>query len=164
MVADLDRLTRTTRLEEPKLLVDLATVPGGTAALSQLVVESNNLYLLDTGSGWVHKYLLGLTGDTLTKDPSAILLRRGDERDGAVLAAPLDITHLPVGDLGGPVSLLVLDRNRLLLEYQPQSGIRLLPLRDADAWESVAAVRGYRGNLYILDPAANQVWRYIPTA
>lgn len=60
--------------------------------------------------------------------------------------------------------LLVLDAERQLWSLvagAPNEPVAL-PLRDAGELRSVASIASYIGNLYVLDPEAGEVWRYLP--
>jgi len=58
--------------------------------------------------------------------------------------------------------LLVLDQDRQLFAVAPGASPTPLALRDAAAWRSVGGIAAYDGNLYVLDPAGGEVWRYLP--
>jgi hypothetical protein len=60
--------------------------------------------------------------------------------------------------------LLVLDTERKLFELRPGAQPAPLAVRRSNTWNSVASIAAYDGNLYVLDPKANQVHRYLPAA
>ncbi|MDA0353876.1 MAG: hypothetical protein O3A10_16970, partial [Chloroflexi bacterium] len=78
---------------------------------------------------------------------------------GVVAAAAEQATW----DQGG-TRLLILDADRQLwsLTLGAESVPAPLPLRDATELASVADIASYVTNLYILDPAGGEVWRYLP--
>jgi hypothetical protein len=51
-----------------------------------------------------------------------------------------------------------------LLEYNPSWGITTAAIAKPDKVVAPAAVDSYFGNFYVLDPPANKLWRYLPTA
>jgi hypothetical protein len=161
---DLDRVNSTQRLSRVEALVDLAELGGDKSNPSRLVVDGNNIYVLDRAAGRVYKFLLDRSGQSLLLSSNNVLLRKGDVFDNVSLGEPVEILWMPPGGLRPQGSLLILDDKGILLEYRPEQGLRLLPLRGAENWVSFRRARGYRGNLYILDATADQVWRYIPTA
>jgi hypothetical protein len=61
-------------------------------------------------------------------------------------------------------ALLVLDdARRLIAVTPPGQDARILPVRDAQSWGSVDGIAYAAGNLYVLDRAGDQVWRYPPS-
>jgi hypothetical protein len=59
--------------------------------------------------------------------------------------------------------LLALDKQGHVLEYDPQLGLKPFPAADSSSWVEPAAAVGYVGRLYLLDPQANSVLRYVLT-
>jgi DNA-binding beta-propeller fold protein YncE len=67
---------------------------------------------------------------------------------------------------GSPASgrLLILDAERKLFELRPGGQPAPLSLRRPSTWQSVSGIAAYDNNFYVLDPAGNQVHRYLPAA
>lgn len=161
---DLDRVNSVVRPSLVTMLADMSKEGGAQSNPSRVVVDGNNLYILDKGAGRVYKYLLDSSGTSLLSAPNRVLVRKGDIYGGYPLADFLDITYLPSGPLRATGSLLMLDSQGTLVEYRPDKGTQILPLRGFRDWASFRASRGFNGNLYVLDAGGNQVWRYIPTS
>jgi hypothetical protein len=58
--------------------------------------------------------------------------------------------------------LIVIDAQDQPFEYFPDRGTLPIAVRDADQIASIKALTTSGANLYVLDPEANQVWRYLP--
>ena len=83
---------------------------------------------------------------------------RAGERYGAMTAGPPLVFTWD----GDGQRLLVLDASLQLFALTASDGPLPLPLRHADELRTPVAIASYSGNLYILDPAAGEVWRYLP--
>ena len=93
--------------------------------------------------------------------------RSGESYGGATARDPLAIAW---DETSG--RMLLIDAARTLFAIAPPtagqaaapaaSEPRVLPLRDVADIESVAAITTYAGNLYLLDPRGDEVWRYLP--
>jgi hypothetical protein len=138
-----------------RAVTTLTRLTAGEVAISGLLVEGGSAYLLDRLGGRVMAMSLG--------DPRApaVVFQAGQTYGGAVAKAPAHMAW-EGEDTGG--RLLVLDSDRKLFELRPGSAPEPLALRRADTWSSAAAITAFNNNLYILDPAANQVHRYLPAA
>lgn len=120
----------------------------------ELVAAGGALWLRESGRGRVIRldpaggepveaYRTGETyGGTLARDPVAIAWDASTAR------------------------LLIIDAGRSLFAVANGAGATPEPLllRDAAEMRSVQAIAVYLGNLYLLDPAAGEVWRYLPAA
>lgn len=58
--------------------------------------------------------------------------------------------------------LLILDSARNLFALTPGGEPALVPVRGIKDLRSAAAIAAYDGNLYVLDPAGGEIWRYLP--
>jgi hypothetical protein len=63
---------------------------------------------------------------------------------------------------GASGSLLILDGERNLFVVSPGAEPVPLVVRGIQDIESPAAIASYDGNLYVLDPAGGEIWRYLP--
>jgi len=135
-------------------LADLGEQVTGSLSIGQLAVGGLGAYFLDLEGGRVVALPL--------VEPAAepfVVLQEGDMVGLARAARP---THIVWAE--ELTSLLILDGERQLFAYQPAEGLgRPLSIRGAHEWGSADALAYAGGNLYVLDPEANQVWRYLPT-
>jgi hypothetical protein len=144
-VADLGPLTT---------VASLSSAVTGQVSVEAVAVRGDRAYLLDSRGGRV-------IAVPLAGGPPQIVYKDGDTYGDAVAKAPAFFTWQGDDNSG---RLLILDKERKLFELHPGSGPRPLPLRRTGTWSSVAAIAAFDGNLYVLDPAANQVHRYLPAA
>ncbi len=59
--------------------------------------------------------------------------------------------------------LLALDGNNALYAYDANFGASPLAVAGRNQWGGPQLIAGYNGNLYVVDPKANQIWRYKPS-
>lgn len=126
----------------------------GDISVERLVVAGGVAYVLDSRGRRIIAVNLGTPGAAVT------VYEEGQTYGGMPAKRPLFMTW----DRSGGGRLLVLDSERKLFELRAGQTPQPLPLRRTGAWSSVAAIAAYDGNLYVLDPAGNQVHRYLPAA
>jgi hypothetical protein len=132
----------------------LSTQITGTVAVTNLTVNAGIAYLLDTGGGRVIAVPLDGT-------PATIVYQDGQTYGEAIARAPIELVW-EGNDFDG--RLLILDAERKLFEQRPGSTPLPVPLRRTNTWASATAIAVFDGNFYVLDPAGNQVHRYLPAA
>lgn len=156
-----DRLLSIDRREA----VPVASFP--SARLSQIVLRGLTLYALDSANGIV--YEVQLTDDGRTMQPNTMApipnMRQNAPVNQFELGEIIDIAWAEDGSALSQSNVLVaLDRNGVLVEHSPtiltRGAQRLL---GSENWVNPIAIQIWRGNLYVLDPGANQIWRYSPT-
>jgi hypothetical protein len=164
--AQLDEINGVKRVgEQEDEIVELNAYPAD-AELSRVVVEGTHVFILDRKGGKVYYHQLNDRQQALQPDSrDTVLVKRGD-RVGDVLVSDLvDIVWVPVGEGRQKASLVVLERSGALLEYDPATKeLRVLQVAAADTWQFPTLVGSIYGRFYVLDPNANKIWRYYPTA
>ena len=124
------------------VIIDLAKGgPGATpVSLTQTV---NGLYAADPGSGRLWR----IFGDP---PGTGAVLQRGKDQVGS----PLVVTAQ--GE-----ALLTLDDARKLWRAEGNT-VKEVPLEKTDTWKSATGLATFAGNVYVLDSASGQLWRYEP--
>jgi hypothetical protein len=129
-----------------------------------VLVQGIDVYILDLGTDRVYKHLLNGARDGLQPmEGDQVLMRRGDQRGGAVVGELLDIAWVEAGGQRGSSNLLAIDAQGHVMEYDSMLGVQEFPAADSGAWREPVAVMGYYGRLYVLDPEANLVLKYVLT-
>jgi hypothetical protein len=130
---------------------DIAQQVTGSLSISQTVIGGGNAYLLDTSESRVLR--IALDGSAAPET----VLQEGDT-NFVTPSRPVAIAWSQEGGV-----LIIIDDRRQAYAYTPGGNAAPLVLRDAaEGIESVDNIAASGGNLYILDVAANQVWRYLP--
>ncbi len=124
----------------------------GDVAIDDMVVARGNAYLLDSRGKRIILVPLAAAG------PPAIVFEDGQTYGSVAARRPQFMTWDESSN-----RLLVLDQDRKLFEVRP-GAVQPLTLRRATTWASVADLSAYDGNLYVLDPKANQIHRYLPAS
>jgi hypothetical protein len=166
----MDALTRDARTVidallsiERRLIAPIDRLPSAT--LTRAVLQGEDLYVLDDGNDLVYRISLpteALEGATHAAIP-------GMRRQGTVNQFTVgDIFDIAWTDDGSGVSqssvITALDRNGVLIDCPPTflQNCNAQQL-NIDTWNQPVAMKFWEGRLYILDPAANQIWRYVPS-
>jgi hypothetical protein len=124
----------------------------GEVAVERAVVGGGSIFVLDSRGGRV-------IAVPAAGGPLAVVFESGASYGGVAARQPQFLTWEAAGG-----RLLVLDAERKLFALRLGEPPANLPLRRTAAWSSVADIAAYDGRLYVLDPAANQVHRYLPSA
>src|SRR5581483_4482562 len=138
LAADADALTD--RLDG--VVIDLARV-APAAKPSQIVGNTNGLYVADPGSGRLWR----IFGDPLQ---NGVVMQRGARGVGAPTLVSWQ------GDV-----LYALDDARKVWRAEGDQVRDVTP--DHSAWKDATAIAVFTGNLYVLDAASGQVWKHEST-
>jgi hypothetical protein len=154
----IDRIDGVTRVTPVKLCdyQDPGSVPG------RVIVAGLNVYVLDRGLNRVYHHVLNERRNEV-RDPGAsqVLIEQGQPVDGQSVGSLVDIAWFQNGGERQAGALLILDRNGLLLEYDPAwEKLRGQTIGGQTSWRTPVAMRTFDSNLYLLDPTANQVLKY----
>ncbi len=130
--------------------------------LRRVISDGLDLYVLDTGADQVYHHRLDDMGDSLRPDAGdPVLVQRAQQVATTVVGEIIDMTWMPVSTNRQTSGLLILEGEGLL-EYSPKWNLTAVPIVGTEGWILPVAVAGYDGNLYILDPQAGQILRYVP--
>jgi sugar lactone lactonase YvrE len=139
------------------------------ADMAALVVHGGvDLYALDRQNGVVYHGTLNERGDSLSDSGDKAVIWTGQTISGATgnftVGRIVDIEWLADGGTRPKNVLVALDTNGLLVAYSPTYFTSAQQLVTEGRWQEPVALAVYRSNLYVLDRAANQIWRYVPPA
>jgi hypothetical protein len=166
-LADLDAIVD---LGEMRLVADLDLQVAGDLSLQQVVVGGGSAFLLDEAGGRVVELPLSPEaksppaqeeGGAPTPAGARVVFQKGELAGVVTASRPLYILWWQADGEHG--RLLVLDDQRHLFSLTPGGDAAPMVLRGAQEWGSLDGAATFGGNLYILDLASNQVWRYPPT-
>lgn len=146
----------------------LRAYPRDAEMAAPIVHGGVDLYALDRRNGVVYQNTLNERGDGLTDSGDKRVIWTGQTISGATgnyTVGPLiDIEWLADGGTRPKNVLVALDANGLLIAYSPTYFTSAQALVTEGRWQKPIALAVYRSNLYVMDPPANQVWRYVPPA
>ncbi len=155
----LDRLQTITRRD----MTVIYSFPN--AQLSQVVLQGEDMYVLDSANQQVYRITLttdgmGVVADSYTPIPAM-------RRSGKVINFDVgDLIDIAWADNGAGVAqsnvITALDRNGVLIDCPPRflQDCSAQQLQGAETWSNPVAIQFWNGRLYVLDPGANQIWRY----
>jgi hypothetical protein len=156
-----DRLMVISRRE----LAIVASFP--QAGLSRGVLQGQDLYVLDNGNDQV--YRVTLTDDGLEMQPNSrqalAFMRRTAQVNEYQVGDLVDIAWAEDGSgLSQDNVLVAVDSSGLVIDCAPRftDTCGTQRLQGVENWLSPVAIQIWSGRLYVLDPGANQLWRYDP--
>ncbi len=129
------------------------------AQLKQIVLQGLDLYVLDAQNQWVYRV-------TLTSDGQSVVANSQQPipamRQGATIGQNRVAELVDIFWAQETAQIIALDKGGLIIQCSPRflqscDAQRLLA---AERWVQPAAITLWQGRLYILDPGANQIWRY----
>ncbi len=134
------------------------------ANLSRVVLQGEDLYVLDDGNDQVYRVTLGSDGLTIARRQDAIPAMR---RNASVLQFTVgDIVDISWAERGEGLSqsnaLAMLDSAGVLVDCSPRflQDCSAQQLPATETWNQPLKMVFWGGGLYVLDAAANQIWRY----
>jgi hypothetical protein len=146
----------------------LRLYPRDAEMVSLIVHGGVDLYALDGKNGAVYHNTLNERGDGLTDSDDKRVIWSGQTISGATgnftVGRLIDIEWLADGGTRPKNVLVALDADGLLIAYSPTYFSSAQRLVTEGRWQEPLALSVYRSNLYVLDRAANQIWRYVPPA
>jgi|GEM_PF-831528 len=142
-------------------IVPLWTFKEAGHSAAQVLANGDSLFVLDTGRNQVDRFTRSQLGDTATPADKPIV-RKGDQISGTVVSDLLDIAWVEAAGPNQRSKLLTLDTSGGLVSYDSTWGVDRTALGGRDKLKQPQLTTGYGGNLYIVDPGANQIWRYRP--
>ncbi len=132
--------------------------------LKSILVQGVELYVMDAGTDRIFHHRLDDLGEALLPDDESLLIvSRGQVVDEVTVGDLLAMTWMPAGGNRQTSDLVVLNSTGLL-EYNSNWGITTSALAKPEPVVLPVAVDSFFGNFYVLDPQANRLWRYLPTA
>jgi hypothetical protein len=153
----IDRLSQVARRDT----IPIETFPNG--ALAKVVLQGLDLYVLDDQNELVYRV-------TLTSDGRSAVPNSRQPIPAMRLGAA--VGEYTVGDLididwsEESNALFALDTNGLLIACSPQflqQRCDAQTLLGSEVWANPVAITVWQDRIYILDPEANQIWRYEPS-
>ncbi|MBI3913678.1 MAG: hypothetical protein HY327_05770 [Chloroflexi bacterium] len=140
-------------------LSSFATYADPKTSATRIVAQWPNVFVLDRGAEKVYRYVVDDVGSRAAPfgENAGVILKAGDKFADRTVA---DLIDLFWNDAG---RLVALERSGIFLQYDLQTG-KWTPRAASDApkWKSATLASGYTGNLYLLDPLANQILKYVP--
>ncbi len=142
-----DLLNKVTRVATSATITKFAEAGPGHA-IEQLEVYQERQYVIDAVNGQVMEFTDPKQGQTV--------LRVGEQVGQAGVA---DIVAVVARDL----SLLVIDSQFNVFSVVPDQRPQQLRIVGTEQWKAPMAFDNFQNNLYVLDPVANRIHKYIPT-
>ncbi len=117
------------------------------------------LFVLDTAGGKIYHHTLDAISDTLLPTDS-VIAQTGQAVDSVAVGNIFGMVWVPATGERVTAGLVIATDNGLF-EFDPARNVlSAISLYSPDQWQNPVAFDTYFGNLYVLDAAANQIFRY----
>jgi hypothetical protein len=144
----------------------IETFPNGL--LTRIILQGSDLYVLDDNNQQVYRVTLDESGLRVlpnTRPQPIPAMRRNGTVNQYTVGELVDIewTDTGTGFSSGNV-LVALDNTGLLIDCPPRfvQDCNAQRLIGTETWVAPKSIYFWQGRLYVLDPGANQLWRYDP--
>jgi hypothetical protein len=154
----IDGLNQITRREANVI----ATLRGEGVIISQMILQGTDVYVLDGTNSIAYRIALSADGTQAAGAPQPIeAMRQG----GTVGQYRVD-RLVGIAFSNEDKVIVGVDRTGLVIACQPRfiTQCEAQRLVGAELWRSPIAISVWTNRLYILDPGADQIWRYDQTA
>lgn len=139
-----------------------------SASLTDAVLQIDDLYVLDNANDQVYRLTLTPEGRSIVAGSRQPIqaMRRGGSVDQFTMGDLIDIAWADDGaGLRQDSVITTLDNNGVLVSCPPRFLQNCSAQQiNTSTWVDPVAMVYWQGRLYVLDPAANQVWRYDPAS
>lgn len=143
-----DTVHHITRETAPILIADFTRTTGSNP--TQLVTSPDTLYVLDSGTKKVY---------SLPPTPGAsptVIVQSGDQYNGFTIGTPQEVGS------AGPIALVYDDHNTLVRDNAGNK--TAVSLTQPSPAQKITQMVGFNTDIYLLDVAGNQIWRYPDSA
>jgi hypothetical protein len=138
---------------------------GNNASLGAVLVQSStDIYTLDTNSSAVYRDALRAPlPDVIGTRSTQPIVQVGAAVSNYTVKKIVSMIWMDEGGIRTSHALVGLDPQGILVTYAPTfAPAQAQALSGSERWVSPVAIRTWQDRVYILDPGANQIWRYLP--
>lgn len=142
---------------ERRTPVKIATFPN--AVLSRVILQGLDLYVLDSQNEWVYRVSLSNDGRSMVPGSQVTF---SSMRLGAVVGDARVGQLVDIAWSEDSTQIVALDKTGLLIECSPRftQTCEVQRLLQAELWVEPARMIVWNSRIYVLDPGAQQIWRY----
>ncbi len=129
---------------------------GSAANRPRIILRWPDIFVFDREAQRVYRYIANdSSSNAAPLSTDAAILKTGDKVGERTVVELIDIAWVETG------RLVALDRSGAFLQYDPaKPNWTMRPASDAAQWARATMAISYAGNLYVLDPSRNQIWKY----
>ncbi len=158
--AALDDFAKVTR----RTLIPLRTFPNNANLTSVFIQGGTDLYTLDQTSSAIYRDSLRTPDQINGQRGQTPLIQAGAPASNYNVRNIIDTLWVDEAGIRTSHALIGLDMQGILVTYSPAfppANAQALP--GHELWKRPVALAVWQERLYILDPGANQIWRYVPS-
>jgi hypothetical protein len=138
----------------------LRVFDAGAQIIGPIVRAGSDMYTLDITATAIFRDRLNPTNKTVFRRTGEAVVVKGQAVSAFSVQGLIDMEWMADGSVQN--SVVALDKQGFLVTYSPvftPAAAKKLP--GTDMWVNPVALTVWRERLYILDPGASQIWRYI---
>lgn len=125
--------------------------------VTRIVARASDVFILDRGAQRIYRYVVNAVGSAATPVGSdGIILRAGERVDGRTVGEIFALVGLETG------RVVALDRSGAYYLFDPQRNTWSARVaQEPTAWARATLAATYANNLYLIDPARQQILKYV---
>ncbi len=138
---------------------------GNNASLGAVLLQSStDIYTLDRNNSAVYRDALRAPlPDVIGTRSTQPVFQTGTAVSNATVKKIVAMIWMDEGGIRTSHALVGLDPQGILVTYAPTfAPAQSQLLAGSERWVAPVAIRSWQDRVYILDPGANQIWRYLP--
>jgi hypothetical protein len=159
--AELDRVDHVVRLPAQPPLIDLSGLGEGSA-VTRIIVEGTDVYLLDVGGARVLRYQLQADGTLQSGEPQ-VLVKQGDQVGNRPVGKLIAMAWVGAGGPRTDPGLVIAESGRTFVTYNPRANLGRIVPADSSKWGGLSAMASDKGAVYLVDPSSPALMYYPPT-
>lgn len=127
---------------------------------TRIVSRVPDIFILDRGLQRIYRYTMNEIGSVATPfNGDGVILKKDDRVGERTVSEIIDMVWVDAG------RLVALDRAGVFFQYDPlKSNWTARAATDGSQWARVNLAGTFLGNLYLLDPSKDQIWKYAASA
>lgn len=135
-----------------------ATFPDVKAKPTRIVMHLPDIFVLDRGTSRIYQYKIDEVGSNVAPvNPDGVILKPGMQAGERVAGELIDMMWIDAGRVA------VIDRAGAFWQYDLKTWSARVA-NDGNKWGRVNLAGSFLNNLYLLDPGANQILKYVPVS
>lgn len=130
------------------------------AAPAKVIVDTQDIYVLDTDADAVTKYRLDALRNGTPHEPR-LIVQKGGQADGIEVGHIMDMAYQPTKTAhSDKPSLYLIDDRRNIFQYNDTDSVSYVDLGQKGTWDTPTLIDFYSNRMYVADAGKGQIWRY----
>lgn len=146
-----------------RVVTPLRSFNEGARLIGPIIRAETDMYTLDETTSSLYRDTLSVNPPGLPRASSVPVVTQGQAVSAYTVRRLVGMTWVAEGGTLNKNVIATLDTQGIFVTYSPTFAPAISQrMAGSDLWGRPVAIHTWRDRLYILDPAKNQLWRYVP--